>query len=474
MQKVKKKIIPIAIKKKQKIIAQIPEEGIRIRRKSKIISGVVGLALIFAGLFTFSGGVTINAWTYTPTGSGMWNGYEHTSGIAVDVIENGNKIGTSNEPIFLTTGKHTLTFGNYNDFWCESQNVEVNVNPLGWTNLDVVYRPTWGMLQIKTTFTDKYTQQGENGIQAKIFVDGQEKGTNSALIRYEQNELGPHTITSETIPGYYTPAPSYETIQKGTITTITLNYQKILTSEQTHEIWLKQKTNYLTEMDTQSNVFYDRFYKWVLDNKVGVPLCYYEIDERPSRPNFNVYVAQYAGALQSERSAVLDSIYRGLLNSGTNIESKGNIVVYHISNEAESVITIKLSFEFLKTAVESNTYSPDIYGFDSESTNIIPNFFPNIIPAGVAYDFSTSELYVKVGEATRPIDDVYTGFQKFTNVDSIYEGASYNAYKSLSIKTVTNYFTANEIDQLRQIIEGGVMSTTLLNPAGFCRSLLWT
>ena len=382
------------------------------KRNVSVIAGVLIFLFVFSPYVYFqSGQAEVSAKSVKPSETDTSSSYITDYGIKADILENGRKIGTTNQPITLSLGKHTLSFGEYSDFDTPA-NIQVEVTPFGYTKTNVEYRAKFGVLSITSKFINDLTQETIVGESPTIWVDQKPIGNGSIILKYDQSSLGGHFVGGGEVPGYVAPYLEEVAVGKGLRANIQLVYHKILSTEDQHIVWLRKNTASFSTIDMNSKIFADRFFQWTLTNKVGFPLCYYEIDARniangvtnDGTGSFNIYLAQYSGVLQNERNAALDSLYKGLIAHGIDLEKAGTTEVYRQSGSQESLITAIVKIDVKGALVEQGAYgSLDIFGLDKSYTANIPNLIPNIIPVGMAYLFPTNQVYLRIGDSTREI-----------------------------------------------------------------------
>lgn len=440
------------------------------------VTVIIVLSVFLSYTYFLSGKIYVSAISKKPSDTIYQD--QIIDSVSVDVFEGGRKIGKSYEAISLPLGRHTISFGNYSDFETPAY-ADVEVTPFGTANVKAEYLASFGLLNVASEFYNAYTQKSETVTNVTLYVDGQPKGTNSVVLRFDKDSLGrQHLVTCDSVQGYTTPT-SYPFVEQGKTTIVKLTYEKILSAEEQQYIWLRNKVTSTSSIDTQSTTFKDMFYLWTLEKRVNVPVCYYYIYGNDlywgqHKGSVDIYIAQYAGILQEERTKALETIYNQLISVGIDLKNTGTIKVLTTSGAQESIVTVEVDIDIQRVLVEEVVGGKNIYGLDKAYTTNIPNLFPQIVPVGMAYLLPNSGLYVKIGDSTTPMNTVYTGFQEFSSGEPINTGGYYNLYDSLSISAVADYYFSDSITQLENAISAGVMSTLLLNPQGFCESLLWT
>lgn len=448
-----------------------------MKRKFLVIALVV--CLVTSIVLTYNlwgyGAVKVEAYSLSPNEDGG----QQRSPISVAVFYQGRRIGESYDSISLPVGRHTLAFGDYSsDYECPTD-IEVNVQLFQTSAIKVEYCAKWGILKVTTSKYDAYNEI-ESFANATIFVDSEPRGSNEIVIRYDFLYLGQHTVSFGSIEGYTVPSDKLVQVEKSKATVIKEKYQKILTTEQQHYVWLRNYARRDAVLDPNSNVVIDSFYQWVLENRVNIPLCYFYLLAHSSSDydaQAKFYIAQYAGVLLDERIHALDTIYTGLKSKGLDLEQATGALLwispYHYQGKGEYIVTVRLDFDMKAEFVEKSA-AGRIFEFDKNDTNGLPNLFPNIIPAGIAIHFpNVVGVYVKIGDSTRPLQSVYTSFKNFSNLGENDLGGYYDAYKGLSINKIVEFYFSDSISQILKLIEATVMGTVLLDPAGFYGNLVW-
>jgi hypothetical protein len=428
-----------------------------------------------------SGTIYISTHVLVPT-NGPQAYFNDNYWATLDVLENGKIIGLSNTELTLTVGQHHLSFGNtwHNEDWSffnqnssseydPPNDITVEIRAFSQTQyISTKLVPKFGFVTINPSLEDQATGITTQGV-SQIYIDNSPISQGS--LNYKIFDFQTHTATFEPISGYNTPQPITFQAQRGMVTSLAPVYLKVLSESDQQIAWARQKADsYLSTLDPNSNVVSDRFLQWMLNNRVSIPFFYEDLH----KDQLNIFIAQYTGTLLEDRTNAIEKIATGLKTCGYDITSNNDAAYssvsfnnYHFSDSNEILVCIKLKIHLASEVLEESS-SGTLYHFTADSLTKVNNLCPQFIPAGVSYNLGS--VYVKVLDVTRPLDTVYTSFQKYAN-DA--PGGYYNIYNRLSIKSVTNFYMSNELSQIVDVVNTGVMGTVLVDFPDFCRGMIW-
>jgi len=406
-----------------------------------------------------------------------YTGVSYEVSIKVDLFENGKKIGESGSYFDLLPGKHFISFGDHNDTYETPQPQEVTIKHFEKTYIKVIYIARYGVLQVTTELYNHYTKT-HTPVDADIFIDGQWRGNGSLTIMFNETELGYHTVhfsaANLDLDGYSEPDHTRTFVEKGKTTQVTGRFNKILSAEEQEYCNIRDKVYslYSKDLDPDSIIVTDQFFRWVLDNKIRVPVYHIFASANPNHPKsgYVTYrIAQYAGVLLDERIDAFQSLYRRLLPIGIDLlESTVNEMGYDDQPEKIFVLelTVHLDLEELEQ-VEGGR----IYRLCPDNLTNVDSLFPTVIPAGIGIWFrSTKEVYVS-RNGLEKLTTVYPDFQEFSNLEEQDKGWYHSSWRSLSIQSILDFYFSDAISQLKQLISAFRVGTLLLDPSGFLESI---
>lgn len=405
--------------------------------------------------------------------------------LRVDVFENGQKIGESGTVISLSPGKHTISFGDFNDTYESPQPREVEITHFEKTTTVVNYFARYGILRVNTEFYDAYNET-HTSVEADIFIDGQWRGNRSVWIRYNEAELGNHTIFFSApgldLKGYDRPYNTTILVEKCKTTIATCQFTKILTLEEQEYVRARDKVRKILskDLDPDSRLVTDAFLKWVLENKVNVPFYYININGRGNTPlvgSIRYIIAQYAGILLDERVRAFQNLHEWLQPAGIDLfgpppEHSEYQSVREVSfqNQPETMFVVEIEYRLEIEELE-DVQGGVIHGYILDDLANVISLFPNAIPAGIGMWFdATGEVYV-LTSGLEKFEVVYPEFKEYSNLDDWSKGWYHATWKSISISSMVDFYLADAISQINQLISAYRVGVILLNPQEFLESV---
>jgi len=437
--------------------------------------------------FTFlaSGSLHVSASINYPV---PWSDRVYESDITVDLFENGKRIGESGSYINLPPGQYLVSFGDYNDTFETPRPQQITIKHGENTHIGIDYIARYGILWVTTELYNDYTET-HTPIDADISIDGQWRGKGSLSIVFNEIEIEYHTVyfsvTSMDLEGYAEPYNVTAMVEKGKTTIVTCQLDKILTAEEQEYCCIRDKVRGLSskDLDPDSYVINDKFFEWVLENKISVPVYFVDFGSLrmgthdPPHGRLTYIIAQYAGILLDERINAFQNLYQSLLPAGINLLGSPPEHARHQSvgemnykDHPEKIFVVEVGYRLDCEGIEE-VEGGEIYRYDSNGLTNVVSLFPNAIPAGISLFFeSTKEVYISTNGLEK-LTTVYPDFKEYSNLEEGDKGCYHATWKSLSVQSIIDFYFSDAISRIRQLISAVRIGTTLLDPLGFLQSI---